>query len=253
MHPRGCGIWFAMLSAVLYGFTPVLVRTADQGGANPVTMVFFRSALAIPLLFQLVRRRGVPFALEAGELRKIIILGTAGMTMATALLYGSYRHIPVGIATALHFTYPLLVSIGCFFLFRERIGFIKGAALILGTLGILFFLDAGGTARLTGIAMALLSGVCYAFYVVYLSWSGLENCDPFKLAFYLSVVIAAISGLCGWVTGTLSCSLTPLAWLCTIGVSLCISVAAQTLFQLGSGSSAHPQRQFFPYWNRLQA
>ena len=55
----------------------------------------------------------------------------------------------------------------------------------------------------------------------------------FKLSFYLCLFGAALSGIYGILTGRLTLHLTGQAWLFAFIVSMCTSVGAISLFQLG--------------------
>ena len=44
------GVIFVFLSAVIFGFTPVLAAISYQGGNNGINMAFLRAFLPIPVL-----------------------------------------------------------------------------------------------------------------------------------------------------------------------------------------------------------
>lgn len=85
----------------------------------------------------------------------------------------------------------------------------------------------------TGIFLALLSGLFYSIHMVVMDKSGIKNMHYFKLSFYLCLFGAALSGIYGGVTGQLALHLTGQAWLFAFLVSICASVGAISLFQLG--------------------
>ena len=228
------GIVFTIVSALIYGFTPILARIAYDGGSNGVTMTFLRAALSLPVMGIIMKAMRISFALTRGQLRDLMLAVGLGSTSTTILLYVSYSYIPVGMATTLHFIYPVLVSLGCVFFFREKLRASTMLALITSTAGV--FLTAGKLqidASTTGIVLSVLSGFTFAYYVVCLDKSELRKLHYFKLSFYTCVVVAIVSGLYGTFTGTLTFELTPKAWLYSWIVSLFVSVGAVTLLQLG--------------------
>lgn len=228
------GLLFAAASAVLFGLQPIPISFTYAGGSNGITMVFLRSTLALPALYLLLRLQGGDLRLERGDFRRIVILSMLGSALTSILLYSSYSFIPTGVATTLHFIYPLLVAVGCALIFHERFTIPKTAALILSTAGIVCFLSPDDVSlHPAGIALALLSGLCYAFYAVYMSASDLKRYHHFKLAFYTCLVVSIFSGLFGLASGQLALALTPTAWLFSLFVALFIGVAANCLFQLG--------------------
>lgn len=238
MQSRTRGIFYTVLSAGIFGVTPILVRVAYDGGANGVTMACLRALLALPLLALLALKHEKTLALQPGQPQKVFWLGFIGSGLTTVLLYSSYAYIPVSMASALHFVYPLLVNLGCVVFFHERLGRLKWAALGLGAVGVCCFADPGGWsvsggAEVLGAALALLSGGCYAFYMIYMAASGLGAVYHFKLTFYLCVIQALMAGLFGLATGQLTFRLTPRAWLFAAVVSVCVSAGAVSLLQLG--------------------
>lgn len=227
------GICCTLLSAVIFGFTPVLVRIAYEGGANSITITFLRAWLALPLLYYLIRRRRIPLKLEGSQVRKIVLLGIAGSCATTVCLYMSYHFISVGMATTLHFIYPILVSLSCVLFFHQRLQPFQLFSLILGCMGITTFMDLGLGGSFTGIALALVSGFFYAFHISYISASGLQDMYFFKLSFYLCLIMGAVCGLIGILTRTLTFHLTWTAWGFAVIVSFFVSVGAISLLQLG--------------------
>jgi drug/metabolite transporter (DMT)-like permease len=92
--------------------------------------------------------------------------------------------------------------------------------------------DAAGVS-VKGVVMALVSGLTYAFFLVYIDKSEMKNMNHFKLSFWLSVMLAIFFGAYGIITGTLELNLTVKAWtLCVFNSILC-AVVAVTALQLG--------------------
>lgn len=227
------GIIFTFLSAVIFGFTPILVRISYNGGANGITVAFLRAYLALPFLYFLVRRRGVSLSLSPKERKTVLLLGCIGSAATTLTLYMSYNYISVGMATTLHFIYPLLVSVSCVLFLHQKLLLYQKTSLVLGCAGIFLFMDFQTSSGMMGIFLALLSGVCYAFYISYMSSSGIHDMYFFKLSFYLCLVMGTVCGLFGLATGHLTLNMTGTAWLFALMVSLLTSVGAISLLQLG--------------------
>lgn len=227
------GICCTLLSAVIFGFTPILVRIAYDGGANSITITFLRAWLALPLLYVLIRRHHVPLRLEGFQVRRVLLLGIAGSCATTVCLYMSYDFISVGMATTLHFIYPILVSLGCVLFFHQHLRPFQLFSLILGCIGITTFMDLGIGGSFAGIALALVSGFFYAFHISYISVSGLQDMYFFKLSFYLCLITGTVCGLIGILSGTLAFHLTWTAWGFAAIVSFFVSVGAISLLQLG--------------------
>ena len=85
-----------------------------------------------------------------------------------------------------------------------------------------------------GLALAVISGVTYAFYIIYLDKSGLKNQPVFKITFYVALMSTIAMGVYGTATGDLTLStLTPKSWGISLAFSLLCTVIALSLLQIG--------------------
>ncbi|MDR2780158.1 MAG: DMT family transporter [Synergistaceae bacterium] len=226
------GIIFTMISAVAYGISPVLIRMAYDGGATSASVAFLR-ILALPVLFAIMRAQKISPSLTRRETKDVIMSCGIGFGITTLLLFGSYAYIPVGMATTLHFIYPITVSVVCIFFFREKFSLPMLCALVMCTAGVFLFMGNTEGVSAKGVAMALISGLTYAFFLVYVDKSEIKNMNHFKLSFWLSIMLTIFFGAYGAVTGTLALNLTAKAWiLCAVNSVLC-AVVAVTALQLG--------------------
>lgn len=219
-----------LASAVIFGFTPVLAALSYQGGSNGVNMAFLRAALPLPVLYALARRHPKPDAAQRqlGAVLGLLLFGCA------LLLYSSYAYIPVGLATTLHFLYPLYVVLYEWLVQRRSPGALRLAGLVLGLSGSMLFLQPGeGALHPAGLLTALLSGVCYAGYIVVLSRESQRPMPLYRLMFEVSRSGAVLCLVAGLLLGRLTLRLTPQAWVCAVLVALLAAVVACVLFQAG--------------------
>ena len=219
-----------LASAVIFGFTPVLAALSYQGGSNGVNMAFLRAALPLPVLYALTRRHPKPDAAQRrlGAVLGLLLFGCA------LLLYSSYAYIPVGLATTLHFLYPLYVVLYEWLVQRRSPGALRLAGLVLGLSGSMLFLQPGeGALHPAGLLLALLSGVCYAGYIVVLSRESQRPMPLYRLMFEVSRSGAVLCLVAGLLLGRLTLRLTPQAWVCAVLVALLAAMVACVLFQAG--------------------
>ena len=99
------------------------------------------------------------------QTKDILWLGVIGGAIPILLLYLSYEFIPIGLATTLHFVYPLVIVISISVLQRRKLSRITLCSVLLVTIGIFMFADIKMNANKTGLILALLSGVFYGFYI----------------------------------------------------------------------------------------
>ena len=230
---RTLGIFYVFLSAVVFGFTPILANLSYMGGNNGVNMAFLRSLLPLPILMGLSHATSPGYRPTAKQWRRGLMLGCFQFS-CTLMLYSSYSYIPVGIATTLHFLYPLFVVLYHIVRFRERPGRQKLTGLLLGVAGVAFLIETGeGGLHPFGMALALLSGVVFAAYLVILQK---ESDDPLPL--YRLSTATSLSGcvLCfavGMGTGQLTLVLTPAAWVFAVITAIAASIGGTAVFQAG--------------------
>ena len=241
------GILLTMLSAVTFGFAFTLgPMTYGEAGSNPVTLTFLRNFLSLPVLLAILWYQGISLQVSAKELWSLTILGGIGNAVTTLMLFIAFSLIDVGVATTIHFIYPVFVTIGCVLFYKERLGLQKFIALLIATAGIAcFFLGvdmsagfSGGT--FLGLFLAVTSGVTYAFYIIYMDKSGLKNQPVFKISFYVALMSSIAMGIFGIGTGELTLTtLTPQAWFISTVFALLCTVVALSLLQIGILSLIH--------------
>lgn len=102
------GILCTVLSALLFGFTPVLASYTYEMGSTPETLTFYRNAMAIPMALVILLVRRIPLKVSGVVLRDMLLIGILGRGVTTLMLYSSYSFVGIGTATTLHFMYPVL-------------------------------------------------------------------------------------------------------------------------------------------------
>lgn len=223
-----------ILSAFLYGLAPVFAKLAYAGGVNGITLTFLRTALMLPVMFLLMIVRGQSFRLNKRELLNITALGVIGGTLSMVALYAAYEYISTGLATTLHFIYPLIIVVVSALIYREKVKGVKLLAVMLVTVGVFMFIDLNSRADKAGVILAVLSGIFYSFHVIYMAYSGIDRMDYVKLTFYLMVIMSAGTLVFGIATDGLDFStIDRTGWIFSTVVSVLISLGAIPLFQAG--------------------
>lgn len=216
-------------SAIIFGFTPVLAAISYQGGNNGINMAFLRALLPIPLLLFLGRKMPFP----TGKQWKSGLIAGCLSFGCTLLLYSSYEYISPGLATTLHFLYPLYVTVYEAVRDRKTPGAVRLTGLALGLVGSLLFLDSVGGGSLLGFVLALASGMTYAAYIIALGKEAEKPMPLYRLMLVVSVAGVFLCGATGLVMGKLTVAMAPVPWLCAVAVALLAAVVGGTLFQRG--------------------
>ena len=227
---RSRGISLIMASATVFGFAPVLATMSYAGGNNSINMALIRAVVPLPVFLLLAK----------GDIRytrttfvRCLVLGITMYSYAL-MLYSSYATIPVGVATTIHFLYPLYVALAESFLKRERLRLGTIAALALALAGCMLCAGiSGGSGSLQGVILAALSGVGYAAYILFLEHLPGGEMPVYKQMLGISVVGAVICGIFGFFSGRLTLNLQPFAWGMAICAAILVSVVGHGLFQTG--------------------
>ena len=193
---RNIGFIIAITSAVLYGLMPLLTKTIYQSGANSFTVAFLRFLLGTAIFYLMHRLTSkTPIGVSRKELRQLLVCAI-GYGFTPVLLYTSYNYLASGLATTIHFVYPVFVVIGSVLFRIETLSRKKVICCLLCMVGIIAFYTPGGDISIAGILIALASGIVYAFYTVYLAASDLLEMEPYKLSFWKHLLAVAIVGIC---------------------------------------------------------
>ena len=182
MNSKVKGIGATLLSAIYFGFVPLLMKTVYAGGGNSFTAAFLRFAFSIPVLFVVLKIKGVDLRITREELKHFFIITAFGYAGTTLLVFTAYNYIPTGMTTTIHFLYPTFTVAGLMIFYREKIKASKIFCVILCLIGIIMFYNGGeGHASLIGILLALCSSMTYAFYTIFLGKSEvLRDIEPMK-------------------------------------------------------------------------
>ena len=133
------GVVFVLISAFIFGFTPILGKLSYAGGSNAIMLTFLRSFLVIPILYLLLQKNKIPLSLNKKEKRDILVLSIFGSSLTTVSLYASYNYISVGLATTLHFCILVLFLFTILFM-KTKVNKIQILALVVATIGVMLFL-----------------------------------------------------------------------------------------------------------------
>lgn len=180
------GYIYTALSAIIFGLMPLLTKIIIARGATSLTIAFFRVFYVTIVLFFVLKIKKIDLYLEKRDLLSAILTSIFGSGLTIIILNESYNHVDTGIATSLHFLYPLFVAILCCFFYGEKIKKKQIISLSFALVGIICFMSKGN-GSLFGYFLAIASGLTYAFYLVKMDKTGLVKMNALKLSFYLAL------------------------------------------------------------------
>lgn len=180
------GVTYAVLSSASFGLIPLFSISLLSVGVGSPTILCYRfliAAVVMAIIMFFTRRS---FRLPADVVVAVALLSILYASTAILLLE-SYKCIPSGVATTIHFLYPLVVTLTMSWLFKERISRSIYVAVVVSLLGVSLLAwgyHTEGNFRL-GVTLALLTVVSYAAYIVGVMRSRASRVDSIVLTFYV--------------------------------------------------------------------
>ncbi len=180
------GVLLAIISSFTFGLIPLFALPVMREGVGLDSVLFYRFALSAVAVGIVLLIRGVDFRVSLKELGTLFVLG--GAYASTALfLTASYLYIPSGVATTIHFLYPVLVTGIMIAFFKDKISLPVIVATGMAILGV-WLLSRGegqGGVSVKGLLMVLSTVVTYAIYIVGVNKSCVHQMDGLKMTFYM--------------------------------------------------------------------
>jgi drug/metabolite transporter (DMT)-like permease len=162
-------------------------------GIGSPTILFYRFALAAVIMAIIMLAGGYSFAIRREVVGRVILL--AMLYAATAvLLLESYKYIPSGIATTIHFLYPLAVTLIMSWFYGEQTSIATYIALATSIIGVLLLAWGShdvGDFRI-GVLLVLGTVVTYALYIVGVMKSRASKIDSVILTLYVLLIGAML-------------------------------------------------------------
>lgn len=162
------GFFFGMLASSTFGLLPLFTLPIMAGGMTTDSILTYRMFFASMLIALLMKLRRISFQVSLKELGWFAFLGFFYYGSA-ALLFQAYGGMSSGMATTLHFLYPVGVTLIMALVFKQKPSPFTLVAIVLALSGVALLSLRGGATEstsLVSILLVLLSGLCYAIYLV---------------------------------------------------------------------------------------
>lgn len=227
------GTLCAIVSALVFGLTPILASITFSMGSNALTLTFYRNAMAIPVLLVILLIRKVELRITIKEFLALAAISTVFSATTTYILYAAYDYIGVGLSTTLHFLYPMFTVLFGWMLFKQKPDKVKIAALILATIGVALATGNSDSFAMTGIILAVASAVTYAGYMLGIEQTSIGKMDSMKAMFYMCIINSVAVSLFDLPSGNIVYVLGPMALWYTFIISVANSAFAYVLLIVG--------------------
>ena len=180
------GFLYGLLSSASFGLIPMFTIPAMMQGMQFDSILLYRFLFATLALGGILLLNGESFRINRSAIPSLILLALLYLMSAVFLFWG-YKFMASGVATTLHFMYPVMTTLIMMIFFHERKSIWRFLAIALAITGV-FFLSRGddsGSITLIGIIIVLLSALGYALYLVTVSQLKVGQMKGLLLTFYV--------------------------------------------------------------------
>ena len=192
----------------IWGTIGLFVRAISVSSAE---LALYRAVIAAILLsgYFLISKTRIDLK-EIGKELPLLLLSGMAMGVNWILLFEAYKYTTVSVATLSYYFAPVIVTVACPILFKEKLGKLQWLCFGMSTLGLALITGLGdlsaGSSHLVGIAFGLGAAVLYASVMLLNKCiKGVTGLQRTYLQFLAAMVILLPYVLCtgGFTLGTL--------------------------------------------------
>ena len=222
--------WMLMASMAIFGTLAPFVRRI---GLTSGELALYRAVMAASLIavFLLVTKQRIPLAAIKKEIPLLLLSGIA-MGFNWILLFQSYKFTTVSVATLSYYFAPVIVTILCPIIFRERLTRKQIICFTMSTLGLVLITGigdlSGANSHLTGILFGLGAASLYATVIMLNKF--IKNVEGIHRTFlqFLAAIVVLIPYV-AFTSGVNLAVMDGMGWICLLvvgfihtGVTYCL-------------------------------
>ena len=197
IHITARGYWLIFSAAVLWSLAGIFIKYLD---VPPLAIVFYRSFFAFLVFTPLLRRR-------QWQLNWPVLVSVLTYSTAISAFVAANKLTTAANAIVLQYTAPIFVFLFSRLVLGEKISRLNGIALFLAMVGVCAIsFESVGRPEMSGVMLALASGVLFAAYMinlrnaqgvnpVYLTWINNLGCALILVLFVKSQLSLSLNEL----------------------------------------------------------
>lgn len=210
-----------ILSMSVFGTLGLFVRNISVSSGE---LALYRAILATLLIFWFlaVTKQKIPFKEIKKEIPLLLLSGIA-MGFNWILLFEAYKYTTVSVATLSYYFAPVIVTVACPILFREKMTAKQWICFGMSTLGIVMITGIGdirsGSNHLLGIAFGLGAACLYATVILLNKF--IKKVDGIHRTFlqFIAAILVLLPYV-GFTDGITLYTLDTVGWICLLVVGL---------------------------------
>ncbi|MEC1716101.1 DMT family transporter [Schinkia azotoformans] len=187
------GMSLIIAAATLFGFMPIWTKQAYATGLSISEISFLRFGLAAVMIRIAIHYRRIDSHVRKQQIRPLFLSIFIGYIATNLTLSLSYKYISSGIATSLHYLFPVIIMLLAYFIYHEKLNCYKWMALVISLTGIYLVASPGGSNfSLRGVTLAISSAIFFVIYVLLINHHQLKKMDSLVLAFYSCLISSLV-------------------------------------------------------------
>lgn len=161
------GVLYILLSGASFGLLPWFSRIASGHGASPLGTLAARFSITavVMIVVRLVAERRKPWP-RRDVFVKLFLLGAAGYAVQSAFYLSGVDRIDVSLATVIFYTFPVMVVLASWAIFKQRPTRVMVMCLAITVVGAVLTAGQVSGGSTLGVAYMVMAGAWYTGYIL---------------------------------------------------------------------------------------
>ena len=217
------GYIYAAASSSTFGLAPFFTISLLSSGFSSFEVLAYRWGVASFTLIIFGIFLGETFCINRKDFGTVFILSLFRAATSLSLVI-AYQHIASGVASTIHFMYPLAVALAMMFFFREKKSFSILFAVVISLIGAALLssgeIDFKGGNTTIGLTAAICSVFFYGGYIIGVRKSRAVQIESTVLTCYVMGLGALLFIICGCFISGIRLVTEGVTWLYILGLAL---------------------------------
>jgi drug/metabolite transporter (DMT)-like permease len=156
-----------LLSAVAFGTLAIIAKLGYRAGLQPAQLLSLRFLIAgVGMLLVALVARQNPFRLPPRTVLTLLGMGAIGYFVQSTTFFFALQSLPASLVELILYSYPALVVLATWLVFRERIPRLQLAALAGSFTGVVLLVGGVSFAGGPGLLLAIASPLFFTVYIL---------------------------------------------------------------------------------------
>lgn len=217
------GLVFAAISSATFGLSPFFSVSLLDMGYSEFEVLFYRWGVASLALSCFGTAMRYNYRISWQQIKSILLLCMLRAGTSLSLII-AYKNISSGVASTIHFMYPLAVNLIMILIFKERKNIVTILAVTISIAGAVCLTSGDitrpGSNAIIGSTAAIISVLTYSSYIVGVRKSCVSEINSTVLTTYIMGIGTMAFGIMGLLTSGVRIETESTAWLNILGLAL---------------------------------